>query len=86
MNEIHDHKEELRSSNELLTDFQRSERGEPHVEARGTTSIKETCAPGSIKETCASPLIIPVTKASLYTKRTISYERRGNGRLCMHIH
>ena len=29
VNEIHDHKEELRSSDELLTAFQKSERKEP---------------------------------------------------------
>ena len=32
VNEIHDHREELRSSNELLTDLQRSERSERHEE------------------------------------------------------
>ena len=50
-NEIHGHKEKLKSSNSLLKDIQRSERSEPHGEERGTNSIKETCAPQSIKET-----------------------------------
>ena len=44
VNEIHDHKEELRSSNELLTAFQKSERKGLHGEERGTSSTKETCA------------------------------------------
>ena len=35
---------DLRSSNELLTDFQRSERSELPGEERGSNSIKETCA------------------------------------------
>ena len=56
VNEIHDHNEELRSSSEMLTDLQRSERSEPYGEERGSNSIKETCA---------SPQV------SLYTKRTI---------------
>ena len=34
VNEIHDHKEELTSSNELLADFQRSGRSEFHEEER----------------------------------------------------
>ena len=76
VNEFHDHKEELRSSNELLTDLQRSERSEPHGEERGTNSIKETCALESIKKTCASPLSIPPAEASPYTKRTIPTNER----------
>ena len=48
VNEIHDHKEELRSSNELLT------------AERGSNSSKEICAPKSIKETCASPPSDPI--------------------------
>ena len=60
------HKEELRSSNELPTDLQRSKRSEFYEEERGTSSIKETCA---------SPLSIPPPKASPYTQRTIpTYE------------
>ena len=42
MNEIHDHKEELRSGNDLLTDVQRSERSEPRGEERETNGVKET--------------------------------------------
>ena len=42
VNEIHDQKEELRSSNELLT------------AERGSNRSQETCALNSIKETCAS--------------------------------
>ena len=34
VDEMHDHKEELRSSNELLTAFQKSERKGPHGEER----------------------------------------------------
>ena len=66
VNENHDHKEELRSSNELHTDLQRSERSELCEEERGTTAIKDACAPKSIKETCASPRSIPPTKVYLY--------------------
>ena len=44
MNEIHDHKEELMSSNELLTNLPRSERSELHGKETGSNSIKETCA------------------------------------------
>ena len=56
VNEIHDHKEELRSSNKLLTAFQKSERRELYGEERGSNSIKETCGPKGNKETCANPL------------------------------
>ena len=52
VHEIHDHKEELRSSNELLADLQGSGRSE-FFEERGTISIKETCA---------GPLSIPPSK------------------------
>ena len=73
--EIHDHKEELRSSNESLTDLQGSERSEFYGEARGTTSIKRKLVrPKSVKETCASPLSIPPTKASPHSKKNLSYE------------
>ena len=44
VNEIHDHYEEVRSSNELLEDLQESERKE-------TTRSKETWAAPSMKET-----------------------------------
>ena len=43
VNGIHDHKEELRSSDEMFTS------------ERGFNCSKETRAPNSIKETCASP-------------------------------
>ena len=52
---------------------------------KGTSSIKETCAPESIKETCAGPLCIPPTKASLYTRRPF-LRTKGNRRSFMRIH
>ena len=68
VNEIHDHKEELRSSDELLTASDKSERREPYGEKRGSKSIKQTCAPKGNKETCANPLSNPIIN-SLFTKR-----------------
>ena len=56
MSEIHDHKEELRSSSELFTAFQKSERRDTYGKERGSNNIKETCAPKGNKETCANPL------------------------------
>ena len=69
VNEIHDHKEELRSSNELLTELQGSGRSESYGERKGRTS--------SNKETCASPFSNPPPRATLYTQRTIpTHERK----------
>ena len=58
VNEVHDHKEELRSSNELLT------------AEMGSNSSQETGALSSIKETCASPPSNPIG-VSLF-KKTVS--------------
>ena len=58
MDEIHDHKEELRSSNDLLAAFQRSE---PQVEERESNSITTTCA---------EPLSDPIDN-SLFTKTVV---------------
>ena len=58
VSEIHDHKEELRSSNELLT------------ADRGFNSSKETFAFNNIKETCASPPSNPIGD-SLFKKTVI---------------
>ena len=55
VNDIHDHKEGIMSSDELLR------RSEFYEEVGGTSIIKETCA---------SPLSIPPPRASLYTQRT----------------
>ena len=65
MNEIHDHRKELRSSNELLANLQESGRSE---ERKVTRSHKESWASPSTKET---PIILTPRKASLFTKRTI---------------
>ena len=62
VNEIHDHKKELRSSSELLADLQESGRSEVYEERTVTKSFKETCA---------GPLSLTPRKASLFTKRTI---------------
>ena len=76
VNEIHDHKQELRSSNELLTAFQKSERREPYGEERGSNSIRATCALNSNRETCANPLSNPISD-SLFKKTVIpSGERK----------
>ena len=58
VNEIHDHKEELRSSNELLTAERRFD------------GCKETCALNSIKETCASPRSNPIGDS--FFKKTVT--------------
>ena len=50
--EIHDHKEEVRSSDELLGNLKESERNEPYEE-KVTTRSKETWAAPSTKETRA---------------------------------
>ena len=76
VNEIHVHKEELRSSNELLKDLHGSVKNETHEERKGSSRNKETCAPKSIKETYASFPSIPPTKASLHTQRTIPTNER----------
>ena len=55
VDEIHDDKEELRSSSELLTAFQKSEGNEPCMEEEPNRT-EETCAPKGNKETCANPL------------------------------
>ena len=54
VDQIHDHKKELRSSDELLTAFQKSEGKESCMEG-GSNRIEETCAPQGNKETCANP-------------------------------
>ena len=56
VNEIQDHKGELRSSSDLLTAFQKSERRDLCGEEKGSNSIQETCAPEDNKETCVNPL------------------------------
>ena len=67
VNEIHDHKEELRSSYELLTELQGSGRRESYEERKGSSSIKETCA---------SPFSNQPPRASLYSQRTIPTNER----------
>ena len=67
MNEIHDHKQELRSSKELLENLHESGRND---EGKVTRSHKETWAAPSTKETSADPVIFS-PRASLFTKRTI---------------
>ena len=71
VHEIHDHKQELRSSNELLADLQESGRSEVCEERKATKNFKETWASPSTKEACASPLSLTPRKAPLFTKRTI---------------
>ena len=71
VSEIHDHKQELRSSDELLADLQGSGRSEVYEERKVTKSFRETWASPSTKETCAGPLILTPRKASLFTSRII---------------
>ena len=59
---IHDHKQELRSSNEVLADLQESGRSEVYEERKVTNSFKETCA---------GPLNLTPRKASQLTRRII---------------
>ena len=67
VNEFHDHKEELRSSNKLLAELQGSGRCESYEERKGSSSTKETCA---------SPFSNPPQRASMYTQRTILTNER----------
>ena len=64
-NEIHDHKEEVKSSNELLRNLQESERNERYEERKVTTRSKENWAAPSMKETRPGSLCIIPRKASL---------------------
>ena len=66
VNEIHHHKQELRSRNELLASLHESGRNE---EGKVTRSHKETWIAPSTKETGADPVIL-TPRASLFTKRT----------------
>ena len=65
VNEIHEHKQVLRSSNELLANIHESGRNE---EGQVTRSHKETWAAPSTKEISAGPVIL-TPRASLFTKR-----------------
>ena len=67
VNEIHDHRQELRSSNELLAKLHESGRYEQRKVTRGH---KETWAAPSTKEAGASPVIL-TPRASLFIKRII---------------
>ena len=71
VNENHNHKEEFRSSNELLGNLQELERNASYEERKVTTPSKETSAAPSKKETRAGFLSLIPNKASLYTRRTI---------------
>ena len=75
MDEIHDHKNELRSSTELLSAFQKSEGRDPWVEEEESNSIKETCAHPITsrygnKDACANNLSNPPSD-SLFKKTII---------------
>ena len=78
VDEIHDHKKELRSSEELLTACQKSEGKEPCVEEGGSNRTKEPYALEGNKETCANPLSNPISD-SLFKKTVIpTCERKWN--------
>ena len=68
MNELHDHKQQLGSSSDLLANLQESGRSE---ERKVTRCHKETWASPSTKETCAGTIILTPRNASLFSKRTI---------------
>ena len=75
MNVIHDHKQEIRSNNEMLANLHESGRNE---EGKVTRSHKETWAAPRKKETSASPVILTL-RPSLFTKRTIpTNEKKGD--------
>ena len=67
VNEMHDLKEELRSSNELLTELQGSGRSESHEEKKRKLEQQGTCA---------SLFSNPPQRASLCTQRTIPTNER----------
>ena len=67
VNEIHDHKEELRSSHELLTELQGSVKSEPCEEKKGSSSNKELVPTLSA---------IRLKRASLHTHRAIPTNER----------
>ena len=67
INEIHDHKKELRPGSELLASLQDPGRS---AERKIIRSHKETWTSPSTRETCADPIIL-TPKVSLFTKRTI---------------
>ena len=69
VNEIHDHKEELRSSNELLTELQGSVKSEPCEERKGSSHNKGTCV---------NSFSNPPQRASVRTKN-YSYKREEKG-------
>ena len=75
MDEIHDNKKELRSSNELLTAFQKSEGKEPSVKEGGPNRSKETYAPQGNKETCVNILSNPPSD-SLFKKTVVLTSKR----------
>ena len=76
---------ELRSSNELLTDLQRSERSELPEEEKGSNSIKETCAsppsnpPGHTSLFICSILVFSAFKAA---EKTIPTNEKMEGYSC----
>ena len=76
VNEIHCHEEELRSSNELLTELQGSEKSEPvkkAKEARATRKLVPTLSAIRLKE-------------HLCTYKEPFLQMRGNGRSFMQLH
>ena len=66
VNDIHDHRQELRSSNELLVKLHESGRNEE----KSNQSHKETWAAPSTKKTSANPVILTPRESS-FTKRNI---------------
>ena len=85
MNEIHDHKEDVRPSDELLTDLQGSERSEFYEEE------KEPQTSGKHVRLKASRKIVQALsqhssyKSIPFHKREPLLRMRGHGRLFMHI-
>ena len=67
VNEIHDHKDELRSSNDLLAELQGSVQSEPCEERERSSSNKVNWA---------NSFSNPLQRASLYTHRTVPANER----------
>ena len=70
VNDIHDHKLELRSSDELLADLQESGRSEVFEERKSNQKLQGNLGVSKHEGNYASPLIFTPRKASLFTRRS----------------
>ena len=89
VDEVHIPNAALRSSQELLTELQKSD-GKESCEEQGNTSIQEIGAIHvssftSNRETCANTLSIPPTQPFPAYKKSTILRMKGNGRLFLPI-